>query len=201
MMPSCALIAVTLPQLGQYFDPVPIEDQVRNVPVLIYAAFLFSLAAAYLSLWWAAPDFRVFRNMGAFLLLSTAQLLTTYFGGERFQWALIPWTSAVLVVIAEEAMRVPHRRWTLLIWPLSLFIFFFGWLPAFQFLQPLPLDISQVFLCVLTIQGFRHGQRRDRQIAAAFAFLVCTRWTLSPYFLAVTHFPRFVEFGGWRSAF
>jgi len=173
-------------------------EQLRNVPTLIYAVFFFCLAAAYLSLWWAAPDFRVFRNMGIFMFLATLQLITIYFGGESFQWALIAWTSALLVMIAGEAMRIPRRHWTLLIWPLCILVSFLGWFPALRFLQPLPVDISQVFLAILTVQGFLNGQRRERQIAAAFAFLVCVRWTLSLTFETLTHVPRVVEIGGWR---
>jgi hypothetical protein len=185
-------------ELASLAESLPVIEQLHNVPTLIYAVFFFCLATAYLSLWWAAPDFRVFRNMGVFLFLATLQSTITYFGGERFQWALIAWTSALLVIIAGEAMRVRRRHWTLLIWPLCILVYFFAWLPALRFLQPLPVDISQVFLTILTVQGFLYGQRRERQIAAAFAFLVCVRWTLSPTFEALTHVPRVIEIGGWR---
>ncbi len=185
-------------ELASLVEPLPVLEQLRNVPALIYAAFFCCLAAAYFSLWWAAPDFRVFWNMGVFMFLATLQLITTYFGGESFQWALIAWTSALLVMIAGEAMRIRRRRWTLIIWPLCIFIFFCGWFPALRFLQPLPVDISQVFLTILTVQGFLNGRRRERQIAAAFAFLVCVRWTLSKTFESLTHVPRVVEIGGWR---
>lgn len=185
-------------QSAYIVESLPLLEQFRNVPTLLYAVFFFCLSAAYLFFWWAAPDFRVFRNMGFFMLLATGQLLTTYFGGEEYQWALIALTSALLVMIAGEAMRIPRRRWTLLIWPPCLFVFFFGWFPALRFLQPVPIDISQIFLCILTVQGFLIGQKRARQIAAAFAFLVLVRWTLSPTFEALTHLPRLVEIGGWR---
>ena len=167
-------------------ESLPVLEQLRNVPTLLYAVFFFCLAAAYLFFWWAAPDFRVFRNMGVFMLLATIQLLTTYFGGEEFQWALFALTSALLVMIAGEAMRIPRHRWTLLVLACAcLFVFFFGWFPSLRFLQPLTLDISQVFLCVLTAQGFVIGQRRERQIAVAFTVLVTVRWTLSPTYAAI----------------
>ena len=179
-------------------ESLPLLEQIRNVPTLLYAVVFFCLAAAYIFFWGTAPDFRVFRNMGVFMLLATIQLLTTYFGGEQFQWALIALTSALLVMIAGEAMRIPRRRWTLLIWPPCIFVFFFGWFRALRFLQPLPVDISQIFLSVLTVQGFIVGQKRERQIAAAFAVLVSVRWTLSLTFEALTHLPRTIEIGGWR---
>ena len=46
-------------ELAWIIESVPL-DQLHNVPTLLYAVFFFCLAAAYLSLWWAAPDFHVF---------------------------------------------------------------------------------------------------------------------------------------------
>jgi len=95
-------------------------------------------------------------------------------------------------------MRVPIRRWTLLLWPFSIIVLIFGWLSTLSFLRFVTFDISELMLWVLTVQGFRRGQRRDRQIAVAFALFLCVRWTLSPYFRAITHAPADVEIGGWR---
>jgi hypothetical protein len=120
MMQTLALMADAVLLMNKFFEPVSVADQIRNTPMLIYAVFLFSLAAAYFALWGTAPDFRVFRNMGAYLLLTGVQVLFFYLGGNNFQWALIAWTSPLLVMVAGEAMRVPHRRWALLIWPLGL---------------------------------------------------------------------------------
>src|SRR5262249_14118545 len=152
---------------------VPLAEQVRNAPLLIYSVLFFALAGAYVSLWRAATDFRVFRNMGAYLLLVGVQVLTMYFGCDAIQWSLIALTAPVLVTISAEAMRVPNQRWILLIWPLCFFIGIFGWFPALSFLRYRAIDISEIFLCVLTYQAFRYGQKRDRQVALAFAFLIC----------------------------
>jgi hypothetical protein len=184
--------------LSHAFQPVPLVEQVRNAPLLICSVLFFALAGAYFSLWRSATDFRVFRNMGAYLLLVGLQVLTMYFGGDAIQWSLIALTAPVLVTIAGEAMRVPNRRWTLLIWPLCFFIGIFGWSPALTALRYRAIDISEIFLCILTYQAFRHGQKRDRQVAAAFAFLLCFRWTLSPFFQSITHVPRSVDLGGWH---
>jgi hypothetical protein len=162
------------------------------------ATLVFSLAAAFLALWSTARDYRVFRSMGIYLTLAGIQVVWIYFGGEKSAWALAALTAPVLVVIAGEAMRVRNRRWALLIWPFCLLEFCLGWFHRLEFLQPLSVDVSSLFLCVLIVQGFRHGQRRDRQIAIAFTFLVCIRWAISPYFRAITHVPLVVLIGGWE---
>ena len=198
IMHTFAFVAMVGTMVSRLFEPVPIDEQVRNAPLIIFSVLTLSLAAAYLALWRAATDFPIFRNMGVYLLLVGVQLVTTYLGGVSFQWELIALTTPLIVMIAGEAMRVPHRRWTLLIWPLCLLTFFFDWFPSLKFLRPLPVDIGQVFLCILTFQGFRYGKKRDRQIAAAFVFLICVRWTLSPYFRSITHAPRTVTLGGWN---
>jgi len=200
-MHAFAFVAMVGPMASRLFEPVPIAEQVRSAPLLIYSVLTLSLAAAYLALWRAATDFPIFRNMGMYLLLVGVQLGTIYLGGNSFQMKLIALTAPLIVMIAGEAMRVPHRRWALLIWPLCLLSFFLDWFPSFRTLRTLPIDIGQVFLCILTFQGFRYGKKRDRQIAAAFVFLICARWTLSPYFRAVTHIPQAVDIAGWRWSF
>lgn len=184
--------------MTRFFEPVTLTEQVSRSPLLIYAALSFSLAATYLALWRAATDFRIFRNMGVFLLLVGAEEVTLYLGGDSFQWALIALISPVIVTIAGEAMRIPNRRWSMLIWPVCLGQLIFGWFPSFQGLRLHTIDISNFLLCILTIEGIRLGRRRDRQIAAAFVFLICFRWTLSPLFRAVTGLPRSVDLKGWH---
>jgi hypothetical protein len=201
MTACCAQFAEGLPLLSRLLDPVSRDDQLGLTSFLVYAVLLFSLAAAYLALWWMAPDYRVFRNMGLYIFLSGVQTLWIYFGGDKSNWVLVALTAPVLVMIAGEAMRVPHRRWALIIWPFCLLVFILGWLPRFRFLQPLPIDVSDIILLVLIVQGFRHGKRRDRQIAVAFAFFLCARWTMPSDFQAVAHVPSYWAIGGWRWAF
>jgi hypothetical protein len=198
MLDTLALAAISTPLISRIFQPVPLEQQVRNAPLLIYVTLFFSLAAAYLALWRAATDFRVFRNMGAYLLLVGLQLLALYFGGYSFQWTMIAVTAPVLVRIAEEAMRIPRRRWTSLVWPLCLLVVFLGFFFPSETIRFLSIDITEIFLCILIVQGFRFPQKRDRQVAAAFTFLICFRWTLSPSFRAITHLPSSVDLRGWH---
>ena len=160
-------------------DPVPVAAQVINTPFVVFAVLLFSLAAVYMALWWAARDYQVFRNMGIYLALCGVQMIWLYEGGGKSNWALIAITGPVLVMIAGEALHIPNRRWTLIIWPFSILVVLVGWLRGFHFLQPLPVDASDLILLVLIVQWVLVGQRRDRNIAAAFfCFLYpCTRDT------------------------
>jgi serine phosphatase RsbU (regulator of sigma subunit) len=200
MMLVLAWVTTNEPLISGLFPPQSLAEQVRNAPMLIYSVLFFALAAAYLALWRTATDFRVFRNMGFYQLLVGIQVLTIYLGGNSFQWALIDLTSPFIVMIAGEAMRVPDRRWTLLAWPLCLFAFVAGWFPALSVLRFRGggIDITEIFLCILTFQGFRHGQKRDRQVAAAFVFLIIARSTVSPFLRSLTHLPLNIDVGVWR---
>jgi hypothetical protein len=197
MINSCVLMATGLTIRDRLFDPVSLSFQVVNTPLIVYTVMLFSLAAAYLALWVTARDYRVFRGMSLYLAMCAVQMLWIYEGGTKSNWALVAVTGPVLIMIAGEAMRVSHRRWTLLIWPFSYFVLFAGWFLPFQFLQATPVDVSDLMLLVLVIQAFRAGQWRDRQIAAAFAFFLCIRATLSANFRALTHLPVSVQIDGW----
>ena len=200
MIVSCASMVEAMPLRDLLFDPVSLADQVASTSFIVYAVMLFALAAAYLALWWTARDYRVFRGMSLYLAMCAAQMIWLYEGGLKSNWALIAVTGPVFVMIAGEAMRVPHRRWTLLIWPFSYFVFFTGWFPSFQILRATPVDVSDLMVLVLVIKSLRRGQRRDRLIAAAFAFFLCIRATISADFRALTHAPIYVEVDGWRWA-
>jgi hypothetical protein len=195
-----ASMAASMPQLKDFFDPVPLAAQVANTPFIVYAVLLFSLAIAYMALWRTARDYRVFRNMGIYLAMCAVQVIWVYEGGGKSNWALIAVTGPVLVVIAGEALRVRNRRWTLLIWPFSLFVACAGWFRGFHFLRSWPVDASDLILVVLIVQCLRAGRRRDRPIAAAFAFFMCVRATLSEDVQAITHASGVVVIGGWRWA-
>jgi len=199
-MALSAAMADAMPMLRELIHTGSAAEQVRNTPFLIYGSLFFSLAAVYLALGLMAPDYRVFRAMSIYLSLSGVQTLWMYAGGAATNWALVAITAPVLVMIGGEAMRVPHRRWSLAMWLFSLLVLAFGWFPGMHFLQPLPVDVSNVILLVLIVQGYRGGQRRDRQIAITFALFLCVRGSLSTNFQALTHVPGIVTIGGWQWA-
>jgi hypothetical protein len=182
-MVNTLALMVDAPSLrDRLFDPVPLAVQVMSTSFIVYAVLLFSLAIAYLALWWTARDYRVFRTMSIYLGLCGVQMIWLYEGGFKSNWALIAATGPVFVMIAGEALRIPNRRWTLIIWPFSYFVV---------------VAVSDLIVLILIVQWFRVGQRRDRNIAAAFAFFLFIRATLSSNFRALTHGPVFFEIGGW----
>ncbi len=198
MVHLLALAAANSPLISQIFPPVPADEQLRNSPLLIYAVFYFSLGVAYLAIWRAATDFRFFRNMGAYLFLVGVQVITVYCHADAIDWVLVCIAAPFLVIIAGEAMRVPNRRWSLLVWPLCLAVIALGWFPWFLPYRMIAMDITEIFLCILVFQAFRSGQQRDRRLAVIFAILILIRWTVSDFFRAVTHLPRYIDIGGWR---
>jgi len=200
MMAACALMTDGFQLASRLFDPVSLAWQVANTPFAVYAALLISMAGAYLGLWWIAPDYRVFRSMGIYLLLCAVQMVWIYEGGFASNWALISLTAPLLVMIAGEAMRVPNWRWTLLIWPFCVAVFILGWIHGLHGLRSLPVDVSDVLVFFLIVQGYRRGKGRDRQVAVALGLFLVVRWTLSANFTALTHAPGFVDLGGWRWA-
>src|SRR5580658_7203877 len=200
MMAACALMTDGFQLASRLFDPVSLAWQVANTPFAVYAALLFSMAGAYLGLWWIAPDYRVFRSMGIYLLLCAVQMVWIYEGGLASNWALISLTAPLLVMIAGEAMRVPNWRWTLLIWPFCVAVFILGWIHGLHGLRSLPVDVSDVLVFLLIVQGYRRGKGRDRQVAVALGLFLVVRWTLSANFTALTHAPGFVDLGGGRWA-
>ena len=200
MTAAWALMTDGAPLVSQLFDPVSLAWKVAHTPFAMYTALLASLAGAYLGLWWIAPDYRVFRSMGIYLLLCAVQMVWIYEGGMTSNWALICMTSPVFVVIAGEAMRVPNRRWTLLIWPFCVTVFILGWIHGLHSLRPLPVYVSDLLVFYLIVQGYRRGKRRDRQAAWAFGVFLVVRLTLSADFTGLTLVPGLMVLGGWTWA-
>jgi serine phosphatase RsbU (regulator of sigma subunit) len=62
------------------------------------------------------------------------------------------------------------------------------------------VDVSDLILLVLTVQAYRRGVRRDRQIAIAFAFFLLIRGSLSSDIQALTHLPAAIVVSGWSWA-
>jgi hypothetical protein len=90
--------------------------------------------------------------------------------------------SGLLVVAAGEAMQVPRRRWTWIFWPICLFTSIAVWFPSLGFTRDWPVLASEILLAILTVQSLRHGNARDRMIAAAFLFYLVVRLTITNFF-------------------
>jgi len=153
--------------------------QIQLTPSLIMASLDFCLAAAFLALWRAAPDFRPFRSLGFFYFTVVLQQLLQYFGGVILQLSVRAIAVGFLVEAAGEAMRIPRRHWTRFFWPVYLFGVIAPFFPSLDFFRDWPFLSSEVPLMVLAVQGIRSENRRDRMIATAFLGYSLVRLTLS----------------------
>ncbi len=172
--------------------------QLQDTPVLILSVLMSCLAAAFLALWRAAPDFRAFRTLGIFFALVAVCQSSDYFGGQTLYLCLRALASGMLIEAAGEAMQIPRRRWTLLFWPIYLFVSVAVWFPNLSFTADWPMLVSAVLLAILIFQGLRRRSARDRMIAAAFLFYWCVRLTLTGFFQRLTGLKAYASVGGWH---
>jgi hypothetical protein len=201
MLPNMAAVflpGAEAPLIERLFPPVPLVQQLQQTPILIISILMCCLAAVYLALWRAAPDFRAFRSLGIFYALVGVQQLFQYFGGNALYWTLVALAAAMLVEAAGEAMQVAHRGWTRLFWPIYVFAAIAGWFPSMAFVHQWPIVFSEPALAVLVVQGLRRGTRRDRMVAAAFSVFILVRITVSSTFQHMTGLRNYAVIGGWQ---
>jgi serine phosphatase RsbU (regulator of sigma subunit) len=184
--------------MKRLFPPLPLTEQVQNTPLLITAVLMCCLAAAFLALWRAAPDFRAFRSLGIFFALVAVTQSFDYFGGQTAYWSLRAIASGMLVESAGEAMQVPCRRWTMLFWPIYLCVCVAVWFPNLSFTADWPMLVTEVLLAVLIFQGLRRNSARDRMIAGAFLFYWFVRLTLTNDLERLTGIKQYASIGGWH---
>jgi hypothetical protein len=198
-MMAALILASGVPLMQQLFPPVPLIEQVHRTPMLIFGVLQCCLAAAFLALWRAARDYRVFSTLGFFYACVGTEQFLQYFGGyNRPVWSLRAVAVALLMEAAGEAMQVPRRSWTRLFWPVYAFAGIATWFPSMGWVNDLPALLSEVVLGVLIVQGFRHGSRLNRIVAAAFAFHFFMRLTISSNFQRVTGMKNYATIGGWQ---
>ena len=173
-------------------------DQLRDRPILILLVFEYCLAGACFTLWRAAPDFKVFRGMGAYFVLTGLDHTLQYFTGHGSQAMIGAGTSLILVEAAADAMQEKRRGWTRLLWPFYALQLLAGILPSLAFAQSVGVDVSEAALAWMSWRGLRRGGR-TRLVAGAFALFTLTRLTISADFRALTSIPMYVEIGGWRT--
>ena len=91
-------------------------------PDLILGALELSLSIAFLSLYWVARDFRVFRILSLFYVLLGLEQFMEYFGADPIDWTLRALAVGVIVEVAGEALGIQNRRWTRIFWPLYFLV-------------------------------------------------------------------------------
>jgi hypothetical protein len=188
----------SLPPFQQFFPPMPPAQQLQQTPFLMICVLMLSLAAAYLALWRAAPDFRAFRTLGTYFAFVALQQLILYAGGQVPYWSLRAITSGMLVATAGDAMQIPRRRWTMLFWPVYAFVCISAWFPYFAFAADWSMLSSEIPLAILIVQGLRRNSPRDRMIAAAFLFYWFVRLSVTSTFQHLTGIKPYATIGGWH---
>jgi hypothetical protein len=176
-------------------------DPLRDRPILILAVFEFCLAAAYLALWRAAPDFRVFGGMGAYFALTGIDHSIDYFTAAQITPFISAFASLVLVEAVADALGVTNRRWTFLLWPIYVLQAVAAFTPSLAFARSWGLDASEIALFWLAWQGLRRSSGRVRVVAGVFLAFTLVRITVSHEFQALTSIPRYFEIAGWRTYF
>ena len=196
-MTAALVLGAALPLFNPSFKPVTIAQQMQLTPNLILGVLELTLAIAYVALWRAAPDFRVFRTLGLFFTILGTELVLEYAGADAIGWTLRAVSVTVIVEAAGEAMRVPNRWWTKLFWPFYFLEFLGAWLPSAISWRQFGA-VSEIPLAILIYQGFRHGNRRDRMIAAAFTLDFIVRITIFSDVQRLTGIGNYVSIGGWH---
>jgi hypothetical protein len=197
-MTAAMLMDGAQPLVDRLFMAMPLAEQIKHTPVLIFGVLECCLGIAYLALWRAATAQRVFRTLGLFYLLVGFEQFWQYFGGEVSVWFWRCMAVALLVEAAAEAIDVRPRRWTWLFWPFYLFVMIAGWYPHMIFLRDWPIITSDATVAVLIFLGFRRGTLRDRMIAAAFTVHLVARTTIIPSFQRITGIGNSFVVGGWQ---
>jgi hypothetical protein len=193
------LLGAALPKFDRLFPPVPPAQQLQHTPTLIVAVLMGCLAAAFLALWRAAQDFRAFRNIGIFFLVAATGELFNYCGSQTLYGSLRAITAGMLVATAGEAMQIPRRRWTLLFWPIYLFVCVAVWFPSLTFTVVWPLFLSQALLAVLIVQGLLRKNAPDKMIVIAFLCYWLVRLTAFSSFKRLTDLKdHAAPIGGWQ---
>jgi hypothetical protein len=198
-MTAVLLLGMGYPLLHQLFPPVLPAQQLQHTPTLIIAVLMGCLAAAFLALWRAAQDFRAFRSVGIFFSIAAVGELFNYFGGQTPYWSLRAIAAGMLVATAGEAMQIPRRRWTLLFWPIYIFVCIAVWFPHLSFTVAWPSLLSQALLAILIVQGLRRRNAPDRMIAVAFLGYWLVRLTVFGSSIRLTTVKDYdASIGGWQ---
>ena len=191
------LVVIVLPELNPFFIPTTAVDQLHHSPDLILGVLLLSLAIAFVSLWLTARDFRVFGTLALYYGLLGCELTAEYAGADPLDWTLRAFAVAVIAEVAGQALAIANTRWTRLFWPFYFLVLLGAWVPSLAAFRDLAL-VSEIPLAVLIYQGFRHGNRRERMIAAAFALHFIVRITVVPAAQRFTGWSNLIVIGDWR---
>ncbi len=164
---------------------------------LLTGVLLFFMASACLGLWWSARTFRAFRSVGLYLFTVASVFFIIYFHEpSSWQSTLLILTSLLMPEMAADALSIPKGRWIWINRVPCIAGLLLAWSPFLQFLYRVTIDLSELFVLVLLLVGFRRGNSRERLISAALAFLWLFRAPLDP--LVRRFIPIGFRIGGWH---
>jgi hypothetical protein len=183
--------------LNPLITPVSMADRLHQAPDLILGALELSLSIAFLSLYWVARDFRVFRILSLFYVLLGLEQFMEYSGADPVDWTLRALAVGVIVEVAGQALSIRNRRWTRIFWPVYVLVFVGAWIPPLRGLRDF-VAASEIPLAILIYQGFRRGGRTERMIGVALTLHFLVRITIIPTVARFTGGSNFMVVGGWR---
>jgi hypothetical protein len=175
-----------------------LADPLRDRPILVLGVLETCLAVAFLALWWAARDYRVFAWMGLYFSIAGLQQFWRYFAGVEYDWLFTVFSAPIIVLTAASALQITRYRWTWLLFPVYAFNLVAGFVPALAFAHTWSVDVSQIAIGVFIVKAFRRSNSELRWVAAAFTVWFLVRCTVSDEFRAWTHLPRYLEIGNSR---
>jgi hypothetical protein len=86
--------------------PMSADERLSYAQFLIFGLLNLSLAVSCFALWRVAPEHKVLRSMGFYLLLASAVPILTSIGGNWLYWPLIVLASPLLISAAQGGMRI-----------------------------------------------------------------------------------------------
>ncbi len=164
---------------------------------IVTAVLLFFMAAACIGLWWNARNLRAFRTVGLYLL-SVSSVFFIAFLREPLSWqsTLLILTSLLMPEMTADALGIRRGWWVWVNRIACALALLLAWSPLLPLLYRSTIDLSELFVLVLIVTGFRRGNARERLIAAALTVLWVTRAPLDPF--VRRYIPMGFRIGGWR---
>ncbi len=175
----------------------PANTPLNYLGPLVTAVLLCSMASACFCLWWNARALRAFRSVGLYLLAVASVFFIVYLHKPDFwQLTLLILTSLLMPEMAADALSIRKGRWIWLNRLPCIATLLLARSPLLRLGYRVTVDLSELFVLVLLLIGFRRGNSRDRFIAAALAVLWFTRAPLDP--LVRRYLPMGFQIGDWR---
>jgi Stage II sporulation protein E (SpoIIE) len=176
---------------------VLLTAQIDRTGYLVTGVLLFFMASACLGMWWNARTFRAFRSVGLYLLTVASVFFVIFLSTPNsWQLTLLILTSLLLPEMAADALSIRKGGWIWLNRISCIAALLLAWSPFLHLFYRITVDLSEVFVLLLAIVGFRRGSARTRLIAAALAFLWFFRAPLDPW--VRRYVPIGFRIGGWH---